>query len=182
MILAALAAGPAVLLLALASLVLAIYVIIDMAKRPSWQWERAGSNKVLWLVLEVLLLLLFGLLSVIVGLLYLVMTRPKLVAAERQGQSPGPASAGTPWPPGTQAPALYAPPVEAGDGPPPYPSTPGDDSPGAGGQEAPGPSSSPGFGWYADPSGRHQLRYWDGTAWTEHVSDAGQQSNDPLPG
>jgi hypothetical protein len=30
-------------------------------------------------------------------------------------------------------------------------------------------------GWYADPSGRYELRYWDGGTWTEHVSRAGQQ-------
>lgn len=34
-------------------------------------------------------------------------------------------------------------------------------------------------GWYADPSGRFELRYWDGSAWTEHVSRAGQQATDP---
>lgn len=34
-------------------------------------------------------------------------------------------------------------------------------------------------GWYADPSGRYELRYWDGAAWTEHVSRAGQQFTDP---
>ena len=34
-------------------------------------------------------------------------------------------------------------------------------------------------GWYADPSGRFELRYWDGAAWTEHVSRAGQQVTDP---
>ena len=34
-------------------------------------------------------------------------------------------------------------------------------------------------GWYADPSGRYELRYWDGGAWTEHVSRAGQQFTDP---
>jgi len=33
--------------------------------------------------------------------------------------------------------------------------------------------------WYADPSGRFELRYWDGNAWTEHVSRAGQQYTDP---
>lgn len=33
--------------------------------------------------------------------------------------------------------------------------------------------------WYPDPSGRHELRYWDGARWTEHVSDHGRQSNDP---
>ena len=35
-------------------------------------------------------------------------------------------------------------------------------------------------GWHPDPSGRHELRYWDGTRWSEHVSDAGQVSTDDL--
>ena len=34
-------------------------------------------------------------------------------------------------------------------------------------------------GWYADPSSRYELRYWDGTQWTEHVSRGGQQFTDP---
>ena len=34
-------------------------------------------------------------------------------------------------------------------------------------------------GWYPDPSGRFEMRYWDGTAWTEHVSRQGQQFTDP---
>jgi len=34
-------------------------------------------------------------------------------------------------------------------------------------------------GWYADPAGRYELRYWDGSAWSEHVSRAGQQFTDP---
>lgn len=40
-------------------------------------------------------------------------------------------------------------------------------------------SSNP-ANWYPDPMGRHQLRYWDGTAWTEHVSTNGVQASDPL--
>lgn len=44
----------------------------------------------------------------------------------------------------------------------------------------PASSSAPAVpaGWYADPAGRFDLRYWDGGAWTEHVSRAGQQSTD----
>ena len=34
--------------------------------------------------------------------------------------------------------------------------------------------------WFADPSGRHELRYWDGMRWTEHVSDRGAVGQDPL--
>lgn len=34
--------------------------------------------------------------------------------------------------------------------------------------------------WYPDPLGRHELRYFDGTRWTEHVSSNGKQSVDPL--
>jgi len=34
-------------------------------------------------------------------------------------------------------------------------------------------------GWYADPSSRFDLRYWDGSEWTEHVSRNGQQATDP---
>jgi hypothetical protein len=30
--------------------------------------------------------------------------------------------------------------------------------------------------WMPDPSGSHQLRWWDGSAWTEHVSDNGVAS------
>ena len=42
--------------------------------------------------------------------------------------------------------------------------------------------------WLPDPSGTHELRYWNGSAWTEHVSDQGTTGVDaptrelPLPG
>lgn len=47
---------------------------------------------------------------------------------------------------------------------------------------APGPASAPTApvptmpalpkaDWYPDPSGTKRLRYWDGTAWTDHVAD-----------
>ncbi|MEY4633147.1 MAG: hypothetical protein RLZ18_519 [Actinomycetota bacterium] len=34
--------------------------------------------------------------------------------------------------------------------------------------------------WHKDPSGRFELRYWNGTAWTEHVATGGKQSIDPI--
>jgi hypothetical protein len=35
-------------------------------------------------------------------------------------------------------------------------------------------------GWYPDPRGRHEHRYFDGTAWTDHVADGGRGSMDPV--
>jgi uncharacterized protein DUF2510 len=34
--------------------------------------------------------------------------------------------------------------------------------------------------WYADPLGRHEVRYWDGSAWTELVATGGVEGTDPL--
>ncbi|MET0627575.1 MAG: DUF4328 domain-containing protein [Acidimicrobiia bacterium] len=34
--------------------------------------------------------------------------------------------------------------------------------------------------WAADPSGGHEYRYWDGSRWTDHVSDRGAVSVDPI--
>jgi Protein of unknown function (DUF2510) len=41
---------------------------------------------------------------------------------------------------------------------------------------------TPPAGWHPDPTGRNELRYWDGTAWTDNASTAGQQRTDPVVG
>lgn len=40
-------------------------------------------------------------------------------------------------------------------------------------------SEAPAADWYADPSGRFEYRYWDGTEWTGHVSTDGKTDWDP---
>lgn len=35
-------------------------------------------------------------------------------------------------------------------------------------------------GWQTDPTGRFEHRYWDGSAWTDNVSNAGVMSTDPF--
>ncbi len=47
-------------------------------------------------------------------------------------------------------------------------------------QAMPQQAAAPAGGWHPDPSGRHQYRYWDGTAWSAQVSDGGVVSTDPL--
>ena len=35
-------------------------------------------------------------------------------------------------------------------------------------------------GFFEDPMGRHELRYWDGNRWTEYVKERGERFTDPL--
>ncbi len=42
----------------------------------------------------------------------------------------------------------------------------------------PGPQVS--AGWLADPTARHELRYWTGADWSDQVADAGRQQTDPV--
>lgn len=41
-------------------------------------------------------------------------------------------------------------------------------------------AASPPPGWHPDPCSRHEMRYWDGQAWTHHVSNQGVVSSDPV--
>src|SRR3954447_3971611 len=42
------------------------------------------------------------------------------------------------------------------------------------------PASLPAAMWSADPTGRHQYRWWDGATWTANVSTNGVTGQDPL--
>ena len=42
------------------------------------------------------------------------------------------------------------------------------------------PSSGSGGRWAADPTRRHELRWWDGQAWSPSVSDNGVLGHDPI--
>ena len=44
------------------------------------------------------------------------------------------------------------------------------------------PDGATGAGWFADPDGRHAWRWWDGSRWTEHVSNTdGTAGVDAVP-
>ena len=36
-------------------------------------------------------------------------------------------------------------------------------------------------GWYPDPYGRHEHRYWSGVRWSRHVEDDGRRTQEPPP-
>lgn len=102
-----------------------------------------------------------------------------------QGWSPPPGSYSPGPHQGWDAPppaGWVAPPPPGGWDAPPPPGTVFPGPPGTGmAPPAPVPAAPPSpRAWLADPAGRHELRYWDGTTFTEHVYDAGKISVDPL--
>ncbi len=122
------------------SLVMLIVALVDIVKRPDWQWKVAGQEKVLWLLLVILVNIL-----AIPSLIYWFVIRTKLIAVERAGSSgyygPGHMTS-VGWEPLPPRTSWMAPP-----------------------------------GWHRDPSGRHQLRWWDGIRWTEHIWDDGPSAS-----
>jgi hypothetical protein len=66
--------------ISLALIVLPLFCIIDAAQRSSLDFQRAGSNKVLWIILP----FVFGVLAAIV---YLVAVRPNVKAAAHYSQA-----------------------------------------------------------------------------------------------
>lgn len=123
------------------------------------------------------------------------------IAPEPAASSSTPGAGGTSDTPGTAEPTgvqpsitiqpatTYEPATTPGYQPAPAPTpTPASTTPAATTPSAatpaaatPEPASAPAVpaGWYADPAGRFELRYWDGSTWTEHVSRSGQQFTDP---
>ncbi len=78
-------------------------------------------------------------------------------------------------PPATSGKARLSPPHDVGalvplpDAPPPV-------APASAAVAPPAPA------WHPDPTGRYPHRWWDGTRWTDDVSDGTTTSSDPVPG
>ena len=98
------------------------------------------------------------------------------------GPPPGYGPPGFGAPPGVGPTPGYAPASGQDQGPVPpagahpstYPSFPAAPPP------PPAPATSGPPAWHPDPTGRHEHRYWDGSQWTEHVSDRGAAAMDPV--
>jgi Protein of unknown function (DUF2510) len=60
------------------SLVMLVVALVDIVRRPEWQWKLAGQEKVLWLLLVILVNIL-----AIPSLIYWFSIRKKLVVVEQ---------------------------------------------------------------------------------------------------
>jgi hypothetical protein len=64
------------------SLAMLIVALVDIIKRPDWQWKLAGQEKVLWILLVILVNVL-----AIPSLIYWFKIRKKLIVVERAAAS-----------------------------------------------------------------------------------------------
>ncbi len=95
-------------------------------------------------------------------------------AAQELREKLGEVDAAAPITAASAAPGAATTPVgHAGTAPETAPATNATDAPAP--PAPPDPTALPPPMWAVDPSGRHQLRYWDGAGWTDYVSDNGHQ-------
>lgn len=181
-----------------------IWAFVDLLAKPGWAWKAARRNKPAWAVVTFVLYILGALFYVLFPrgrVVEAMKTHHAPGTFTGAWQSPHDTSFGTGTPSDPRGAATAAPgfgtpyqnptssggpfasqfgPQDMGRAAPyaaSYPSPTGPTQPpGA----SPPPPSLPPAAWQPDPTGRHQLRYWDGAAWTDYVADNGVQTVDPL--
>jgi len=79
--------GPDILILGVFALflILPVWAAIDAAAKPGWAFERAGTNKALWIVLPIVGIFICGLVGIAAGIVWFASTRAKVVGAMSGG-------------------------------------------------------------------------------------------------
>ncbi|MBM3674611.1 MAG: hypothetical protein FJW88_06575 [Actinobacteria bacterium] len=76
------------------TLVLAIVVVVDTGRHPEAVWAQAGQNRIVWIVLPLVLLVVCGVASLVVSIVYLTSIKKKLIAIEEAGTGQSATSGG----------------------------------------------------------------------------------------
>lgn len=170
--------------LALAALIPVVWAIVDVIRRPEWQFS--AGRKVMWTLTLAIGWLLLWPLALASALLYLLVLRRRFPPATAPPPNPmhhhyrpsgGPGTFG-PYGAGQYgARGPYGPGPQPGEQGPSAPYGPSGQRAAAGGVHDPygyypPPASLPSAGWYADPAGSPQERWWDGRGWTHHLRPA----------
>jgi hypothetical protein len=132
--------------LALVALVPIVWAMVDVLRRPAWQFPVA--RKVVWVVMLLAGWVLVFPVAAASAVLYLVVLRRRMVTVGSPSPAPSPSHAAT----AVALPAAAVVPAQSVVAP----SVP-----------------LPPFGWYPDPAGSAMQRWWDGRGWTELLRNAG---------
>jgi sorbitol-specific phosphotransferase system component IIC len=74
------------ILVGLVAVVLAILTVLDVAPRPESAFTRAGTNKTMWIVLPIVGVFICLIGALVVGYVWFLNYRPKVIEAEAQGE------------------------------------------------------------------------------------------------
>lgn len=158
----------------LASLIPVVWAIVDVTRRPPWQFS--VSRKVMWAVTLGLGWFFLWPLALVSAVWYLSVLRRRFPPAAAQPRNPMVGHRyGWPGSYGPYGGGAYGPQGPYGQ------QSQGQQPQGAQGLQGlygpvadpygyrPPPANLPPAGWYADPAGTPQERWWDGRGWSDHL-------------
>jgi hypothetical protein len=85
------------LLFGLVWLGLGIWVLVDANSHPDWAWQRAGQNKMVWMIVPVVAALFCGIVTLVMAIIYFTSIKNQVVAAEAGGGGGGGYGGGGPY-------------------------------------------------------------------------------------